>query len=129
MHLPHRKPISPRPLSEQERSWIREILERNPLWADVDLGDTRAVALCDCGTCRTVYLGSSAPQNPSLVGTKGYIGRIEIMTHDNFMITITLDQHDGMLSELYVNPLDLLDPGDRVLSDQWQEKTHTVVPM
>jgi hypothetical protein len=51
------------------------------------------------------------------------------MTHDNFMITITLDQHDGMLSELYVNPLDLLEPGDRVLSDQWQEKTHTVVPM
>ena len=45
------------------------------------------------------------------------------------MITITLDQSDGMLSELYVNPLDLRDPGNRTLPDQWREKVHTVIPM
>jgi hypothetical protein len=129
MHLPRRKPISPRPLSEQERSWIREILEQNPRWADVDLSDTQAVAECDCGNCRTIYLHSSAPQNASLAGTKGYVGRIEIMTTDNFMISITLDQSDGVLSELYVNPLDLLEPGNRPFPDQWQEKGHTVIPM
>ena len=129
MHLLGRKPISPRPLSQQEHSWVREILEQNPRWADVDLNDTQAVAQCDCGKCRTIYLPSTAPQNPTLLGTKGYIGRIEIMTTDNFLITITLDQLNGVLSELYVDPLDLLEPGNRTLPDQWREKTHTVIPM
>jgi hypothetical protein len=129
MHLPKRKPIIPRDLSKQERSWIREILEQNPRWADVDLNDTQAVAQCDCGNCRTIYVHSSAPQNPSFAGTKGYVGRIEIITTDNFMISITLDQIDGVLSELYVDPLDLLEPGDRPLPNQWQEKVHTAIPM
>jgi hypothetical protein len=95
----------------------------------VDLNETEAVAECDCGKCRTIYLWCSAEQNPSLAGTRGYVGRIEVMTTDNFMITITLDQRGGMLSELYVNPLDLLEPGNRTLPDQWQEKAHTVIPM
>ena len=129
MHVPRKTPISPRPLSKQERSWIREILEQNPRWADVDLNDAQAVAVCDCGKCRTIYLQNSAQQNPSLAGTRGYVGRIEIMTEDDFMITITLDQSDGVLSELYVDPLDLLEPGNRILPDQWREKSHTVVPM
>jgi hypothetical protein len=76
-----------------------------------------------------VYLRSRAPQNPSLAGTLGYVGRIEITTTDNFLITITLDQKDGMLDELYVNPLDLLEPGNRILPRQWQEKSHTVISM
>ena len=129
MHIPDRAPISPRPLSTQERSWIREILERNPQWADVDLGDSQAVAHCNCGKCRTIYLQGSAPQDPSLVGTRGYIGRIEIVTTDHFLITITLDHSEGTLIELYIDPLDLLEPGNRILPDQWQEKSHSVTPM
>jgi hypothetical protein len=95
----------------------------------VDLNNTEAVAKCDCGNCGTVYLHCPSPQNPSLVGTKGYVGRIEILTTDNFMITITLDQSSGTLSELYVDPLDLLEPGNRKVPDQWQEKAHSVIPM
>jgi hypothetical protein len=129
MHIPRRQPIVPRPLSEQERSWIREILEENPRWADVDLNGTEAVAKCDCGNCGTIYLQSESPQNSSLVGTKGFVGRIEILTTDNFMITITLDQIGGALSELYVDPLDLLEPGNRKVPIQWQEKAHSVIPM
>ena len=129
MHIPSRRPIVPRPLSEQERSWIREILEENPQWADVDLNNTEAVAKCDCGNCGTIYLHSGSPQNSSLVGTKGYVGRIEILTTDNFMITITLDQNGGALSELYVDPLDLLEPGNRKVPLEWQEKAHSVIPM
>jgi hypothetical protein len=104
-------------------------LEQNPRWADVDLNNAQAVAVCDYGKCRTIYLQSSAQQNPSLPGTRSYVGRIEIMTEDNFMITITLDQSDGVLSELYVNPLDLLELGNRTLPDQWREKSHIVIPM
>jgi hypothetical protein len=45
------------------------------------------------------------------------------------MITITLDQIGGKLYELYVNPLDLREAGDRRLPEHWQEKTHIVTPM
>src|ERR1022692_34207 len=92
LHLPQRKPIEPRSLSPQERSWIHEILEHNPRWADVDLNAARVIAQCDCGKCRTVFLDSLLPQNPLLAGTKGWVGRIEIRTSDDFGITIALDQ-------------------------------------
>ena len=124
-----RRIVTPRPLTAREELWIREILEHNPRWADVDLMDTRVVAECDCGNCGSVYLESSAAQNPGLVGTKGYVGRIEIRTIDDFGITITLDQKDGRLSELHVNPIDLREPGDRALPDEWREKGHVVKPM
>lgn len=124
---PKRRPIPARDLSAQERSWIQEILNTNKLWADMDLGATKVVAECDCGECRTAYLDS--PQNPSLGGTRGYIGRIEIRTNNEFGITITLDQLDGKLSELYVNAVDLSDDGSRPFPEHWGEHAHIVVPM
>jgi len=129
MSIPQRKAIEARSLSSQERSWIHEILEHCPRWADVDLNAARVVAQRDCGRCRTVFLDSPSPQNPSLVGTKGWVGRIEIMTSDDFMITIALDQLDGRLSGLYVDAIDLHKAGDRAFPDQWREKGHTVTPM
>lgn len=129
MHPPHRVQIEPRPLSPLERQWIHEILQHNLLWADVDFSDTKVIAKCSCDKCKTVYLDSPRPQNPSLTGTRGYIGRIEISTTNDFGITVTLDQLDGKLSELYVDPLDLREPGDRILPDQWQEKGHITTPM
>lgn len=126
---PRKEAIEPRHLSIRERTWVREILEHNPRWADVDANDIMVVARCGCGTCQSIYFDSPLPQNPSLAGTKGYIGRIEIMTSDGFLITVTLDQLDGRLSELYVNPLDLNEPGKRKLREVWEEKSHTVIPM
>jgi hypothetical protein len=129
MRVPRRKSIEPRSLTPQEKRWIEEILKSNLRWADVEMHDTQVVAECDCGKCRTVYLDSPAPQNPSLAGSFGYIGEILIRTSDDFMLTITLDQRDGRLSELYVDPLDLREPGDRTLADQWHETSHTVRSM
>jgi hypothetical protein len=126
---PRKEVITPRPLSQRERTWVREIMEHNPRWADVDIKGTMVVARCDCETCQTIYFDSPLPQNPSLAGTKGYIGRIEITTVDYFLITVTLDQLDGRIHELDVNPLDLIEPGTRTLADVWEEKTHTVTPM
>lgn len=125
----HKVPVEQRPLLPQERQWIQEILDHNPRWADVDLSNTSVVARCGCGTCKTVYLDSPLPQNPSMSGTKGYVGRIEISTTSSFLITITLDQLDGKLSELYVDPLDLHEAGDRILPDTWQERSHVVTSM
>jgi hypothetical protein len=129
MRLPERRPIDPRSLSSRERSWIREILESNPLWADVDLSATRVIAQCDCGKCRTVFLDSPTPQNPRLAETKGWVGRIEIRTTDDFGITVALDQCDGNLSGLYVDALDLGEVGDRAFPDEWRETTHIVIGM
>jgi len=47
-------------------------------------------------------LSSEAPSKPNQRGTRGYIGRLDIRTDDNFGITITLDQYDGSLYELYI---------------------------
>jgi hypothetical protein len=129
MRLPQRKPIEPRSLSSQEVSWIREIVENNPHWADADLNEVRVVAQCDCGKCRTVFFNGSSPQNPLLVGTKGWVGRIEIRTTDDFGITVALDQLDGSLSGLYIDALDLSESGDRAFPDRWQEKAHIVARM
>lgn len=124
---PKRRPIPAREPSGQERAWIQEILNSNPLWSDVDLSATKVIAECDCGECRTAYLDS--PQNPAVKGTRGYIGRIEIRTDNEFGITVTLDQLDGRLRELYVNAVDLGDDGSRSFPDQWGELAHIVEPM
>ena len=129
MSLPQRKTIEPRSLSSQERSWIREILEKHPQWADVDLNAAQVIAQCDCGKCKTVFLASLASQNRLLAGTKGWVGRIEIMTTDDFMITVGLDQNEGNLSGLYVDALDLRELEDRSFPDQWHEIAHVVTRM
>ena len=129
MEEPKRRAVPERPLSKRERDWIAEILQINPAWADVDFAATRVVGDCACGKCHTVYLDSDLPQNPRLSGTKGYIGRIEIRTADEFGITITLDQGDGKLYELYVDFLDLSPEGNRGAPPQWSEVAHIVTSM
>jgi hypothetical protein len=124
-----RKPITPRLLNEHEQSWVQEILQGHPDWADVDLSTTRVTAECDCGNCNAAYLEADSPQNPRLKGTKGYIGRIEIRTAEAFGITVTLDQHDGNLDQLYVDFLDLEEKGDRRRPSQWRELAHIYTKM
>jgi len=72
---------------------------------------------------------ANAPQNPSARGTYGYIGRSEIRTTDEFGITVTLDQRDGKLDELYINCVDLSAAGNRTLPEEWNELVHTTEPM
>ena len=124
---PQRRQIPERELNRQERVWIREILSRNELWSSFDQGQTKVIGECDCGECRTAYLEGS--QNQSAKGTRGYIGRIEIRTNNEFGITVTLDQLDGKLSELYVNAVDVSDGGSRTFPEQWEEIAHIVEPM
>jgi hypothetical protein len=126
---PKRKPIPQRPLTSREQRLVAEILHANPAWADVDVSGTHVVAECDCGECKSVYLDSGTPQNPSARGTYGYIGRTEIRTTDDFGITVTLDQRDGKLEELYINYVDLSEAGNRRLPEEWHEVVHTTERM
>lgn len=124
---PRRRQIPERELTSQERGWIQQILNSKSVWSDIDLGSTRVIAECDCGACRSVYL--DGPRNSALLGTVGYIGRIEIRTNNEFGITITLDQLNGKLSELYVSAVDLSDDGTRSFPDRWGEIVRIVEPM
>jgi hypothetical protein len=124
-----RKPIIPRPLNAFELPWVQEILEGHPDWANADLGNTRVVAECDCGNCSAVYLEAEFPQIPHLHGTRGYIGRIEVRTNNDFGITVTLDQRDGRLDQLYVDFLDISEKGDRPRPLKWQEIAHAYTRM
>jgi hypothetical protein len=64
-----------------------------------------------------------------LQGLRGYIGRIEIRTNNDFGITVTLDQADGKLGELYVNAVDLSDESQRPFPEKWEEIAHIVEAM
>lgn len=113
----------PRPLTQQEESWVREILDGNPKWNGVSAALVTVIAEVVEGSSRSMRLSTDTPAK-GLAGTKGYIGRLDIRTSDNFGITVTLDQHDGHLYELYVDFLDLEDRGDRPRPLKWKEVAH-----
>jgi hypothetical protein len=121
--------IAERDLTVPERTWISQILRANQLWSGASLNATRVVGKCACGECRTVYLESPVPQNPQLQGTRGYVGRIDIRTTNGFGITVTLDQIDGKLFELYINHVDPSEDGNRTFPENWEEAASVVEPM
>jgi hypothetical protein len=118
-----------RSLTQQEQSWIREILNGNPEWTSFDPSSIRILAESVVGNSRTMKLYTENPSRRDQRGTKGYIGRVEIRTADNFGITVTVDQHDGLPDELYVDFLDLEERGDRLPPAEWEELAHIYTRM
>src|ERR1700712_322549 len=96
----------PRPLTQQEQLWVSEILAGNPKWNGVSAALVTVIAEVVEGNSRELKLSIETAVK-GLAGTKGYIGRLDIRTSDNFGVTVTLDQHDGLLDELYIDFLDL----------------------
>ena len=119
----------PRPLTQQEKSWVKEILDVNPEWTDVSVSSIEVNAESVAGNSHTIRLHMEGPPKQNQGGTKGYLGRLEIRTADNFGITVTLDQHDGSLDELYVDYLDLEEMGDRPQPLKWEELAHICTKM
>lgn len=97
--------IPTRPVTPQEREWIREIVLSNPQWADAELGDLRVVAACTCG-CRSVVIEAPPqPQNPKLVGHQGLVGSIDLgvlVNGKDDTISVLLHFAQGSLSLLEV---------------------------
>jgi hypothetical protein len=120
---------SSRPLTPQERFWVGEILGGHPEWSGIELDQLSVVAENITGNIRSMKLSQGPLQVLELRGTKGWIGRIEIRTADNFGITVTLDQHDGLLEELHVDFLDLDESGKRPQPDTWREIAHIYTKM
>lgn len=105
MHEKNGISIPKRPLTDQERGWINDILSASKEWADVCLGEVYAIGKCPCG-CRTVLL--EEPQhvhNRRLIGEKGLVGEIDLtirVDDKEDVVSVLLHHLGGNLSELEV---------------------------
>ncbi len=78
----------PRSLTQQEQSWVKEILDLNPEWTDVSVSSIKVNIESVAGNSRTMKLSMDGPLKQNQTGTKGYVGRLEIRTADNFGIKL-----------------------------------------
>src|ERR1700677_2340622 len=56
--------ITPRPLTERETGWIRDILQANDEWRGADISRTQVVAEGPCDEGSSIRLQSPEPENP-----------------------------------------------------------------
>lgn len=110
-----------RRLTEQEARWVGDIVNANPEWADVNLGELYVVKQCICG-CRTVVFEEpSFVQNPKVSEHQDVVGEIDLHVRlddgkDNY-ISVLLHQSWGKLTYLEVIWYDFPDP----VPSRWTE--------
>ncbi len=98
--------IAPRPLSERETGWVRDILQVVPEWHGADFSETRVVAEGMNNEGYIIILRSPTPENPRWKSSHSILGQLWIQTEDRLTINIQLFQWNGQLHELYVLVLD-----------------------
>ncbi len=111
--------IEPRPLSEREAGWIRDILRVNNEWRDADISRTQVVAEGPCDEGISIRVQAPEPENPKAKPVES-VGELWIQTDDGSSINIQLSQFEGRLRELYVL---FFDPKlrNRKLPETWTE--------
>jgi hypothetical protein len=115
-------PIPERPLTQQEQSWVNEILSASKHWADVSVGELSAIGRCACGFCRAIQLERpTRPQNPSAT-SQGQVGDIDIYTSVGDVINVALYARDGSLSDLDL----LCEFGFKPIPENWTEVSRHV---
>jgi hypothetical protein len=120
---------STRPLTEQESSWIREILQTRDEWKNADISRTRVISRKPCDEGLSVLLEAPEPENSSPTGLESdYIGRIWICTDDGSVIEVRLDHQGGRLRELFILFVDPRHP-QRTLPERWAEVSHEARPL
>jgi hypothetical protein len=72
------KEIDPRPLTEQESAWTREILQTSEEWKDADISHTQVIAEGPCDEGIGILLRAPKPETSKPGPMEGYIGRVEI---------------------------------------------------
>jgi len=117
------KEIEPRPLTEQESTWIREILQTNEEWKDTAISKTRVVAEGPCDEGISILLRGPESERTDLRSPSGYVGRIVICTDDDSLIEIRLTYSYGRLDELFILFVDPRNPKRR-LPERWTEVSH-----
>jgi hypothetical protein len=94
--------IAPRPLSERESGWVRDILQTLTDWRDTDFSETRVVAEGMNIEGYSIVLRSPTPENPKWKSSHDILGQLWIETEDQLTINIQLFQWNGQLQELYL---------------------------
>lgn len=122
-----RESINPRPLSDREESWIRDILRVNDEWRDADIGKTQVVAEEPDEEGVSIRLQAPEPENPKARPVES-VGQLWIQTDDGSTINVQLSQFEGHLRELYVLYIDRKHP-KRKLPESWTEVSREVVNM
>ena len=115
--------IEPRPLSEREAGWIKEILQVNEDWRNADISQTKVVSEGWCGehrASRCLGLKAPEPENPNPKSKRESVGELWINTDDGCVINMQLSQFEGRLQELYVLFIDAKHP-KRKLPEMWTE--------
>jgi hypothetical protein len=104
MHQSTWLPIQRRPLTPEEKGWVRDILSASKEWADVYVGELYAIAKCPCG-CRTVLLEEQGVHNPRLIRDKGLVGEMDLAIRigsKEDVASVLLHHVGGSLRELEV---------------------------
>ena len=117
------KGIEPRPLTEREAAWIREILQADEEWKDSDISRTHVIAEGPCDEGQSILLHAPEPENSRPGPMMGYIGRLWISNDDGSVIEVRLTQSGRRLHELFVLFVDPKHP-DRKLPEHWTEVSH-----
>lgn len=122
---PWLKKITPRPLSEREAGWVRDILRVNNDWQNVDISNTEVVAEGPLGEGVAFELRAPQPQNPKKPARET-VGNLLIETQEGCKINVELVQSEGSLEVLYVICVDRNDKKQN-LPAHWVEKSREAV--
>jgi hypothetical protein len=122
------KAIEPRSLTDREAGWIREILQTNEEWQNVDISKTQVVAEGPCDEGISILMQAPEPENPKPGPMDGYIGRLWINNDDGSVIEVRLTQSDRRFHELFVLFVDPKHPR-RKLPESWTEVSHEAFRM
>jgi hypothetical protein len=117
------KVAEPRPLSDREAGWIKEILQVNPEWQDADISRTQVVAEGPCDEGISIRLQAPEPENPNATSRRESVGELWINTADKCTINVQLSQFEGRLREMYILFIDPKHP-KRLLPETWTEVSH-----
>lgn len=118
--------IDPRPLTEPEIGWVRDILQANEEWRDADISRTQVVAERPCAEGISIVLQAPEPENPKAKSVRESVGNLWIQTGDGSVINIQLSQFRGSLKSLYVLFIDPKHPKRR-LPETWTEISREAV--
>jgi hypothetical protein len=112
--------IKPRPLSEREAGWVRDILRANDEWREADISRTQVIAEGPTDEGVSFVLESPALENPKSKSIRESVGNLWIQVDDGSTINVQLSQSGGRLCELYVL---FFDPKRRLctLPESWTE--------
>jgi hypothetical protein len=112
--------VEPRPLTEREEGWIRDILRANDEWRDADISKTQVIAEGPRDEGISIILQAPEPENPGAKLMRESVGNLWIQVDDGSVINVQLSQFKGRLRELYVLFVDSKHP-QRKLPESWTE--------